>query len=208
MVWFGVVGIHTAGVSVHFREGGGPACAVLIGHSEERGKDGFLHGTVHHNAERMSGPIGVPNPVVIIKGNPLIFMYLIVKRTPVAPVFAHADGTLESAVIRGVKYRLLLLGSAFKRHAAQFFVPKLTACGCHLFYIVGVRFPAEISKGLLRADERYAVAEMNLLLPEAEGDTGVPSLVAFPLRNLPMSQGAGQGGCLLKLHGHIHAGLP
>ena len=105
----GVVGIHPAGITVNFRKGGSPAGAVLVRHPEERGQDGFLHGTVHYHAKRMGGAVGVPNPVVVVEGNAAVFMHLIVKGAPVEAVFAHAYGALEGPVIRGVKDRLLLI---------------------------------------------------------------------------------------------------
>ncbi len=75
----------------------------------------------------MSGPIGVPQPVVGVERVPLIAVHLVVGRAEISSLLADAHWALEAAVERGVEHRLVVFGSSIHLDAAQFLVPQVAA---------------------------------------------------------------------------------
>ena len=94
----GMVGVHTAGVTGHFRECRHPVRPHLLGH-QEIGVDNIgLTFFIDQDTKRMGSTIGIPNPVVGIERMATVFMYLAIKSTIVFTVFAQIHRTFITTV--------------------------------------------------------------------------------------------------------------
>ncbi|GFI68100.1 hypothetical protein IMSAG192_01639 [Muribaculaceae bacterium] len=157
-----MIGIHAARVAVDLRECRHPACTHLVGHAEERSQDSLLAVTVEKYSQRMSRTVGIPYPVVGIKWCTFVVMHLPVESAEIAPVLAHAYGTLECTVVRRIKHRLLILATAFHLYTPERVVPHFAPLGGHILEIEVLYLTGQIECGLLLGYERHAVAQHHI----------------------------------------------
>ena len=118
-----VVAIHAARIAGNLREGRHPARSHLLGHEDEGIEDISFLLLLDQDAQRVCCPVGIPQPVVGIEGATAVFVYLPVESTVIASVFAQADRTFVGAIKRSIKYRTLVLGTAFDSYLPESLVP-------------------------------------------------------------------------------------
>ena len=161
--YYGMVRVHTTSVTGYFRESRHPHIAHLLSHTEIRIDDVFFHLLVDEQTEWVSSTIRIPNPVVGIERYTIVFMNLSVERTEIATILTHADRTLESTIVRRIKYGLFVFCTAFHIDTRQGLVPNVTTDLCQSIDIVVLLFTFQVLLGLLCTDERNTVTEVHLL---------------------------------------------
>ena len=200
-----MVAVHAARVARHLGEGRHPLRTHLLSHAKVRLDDVLLLGGAQQGAQRVGGAVGVPNPVVGVKGVAIVVVYLSVEGAEVAAVLAEADGALHGTVERGVEHGLLVVGATLDTDSREFVVPCLASGLGYGGDAKALLFAVEVGRGLLGTNERDAVAQRNLFRPsgEADGHAGSPSLGAEVGRNLSAPQHATGFGCCVELTGEV-----
>ncbi len=109
----------------------------------------------------MGGAVCVPYPVVGIECVAVVVMYLTVGGAEIASVLAQTYGTFMGPVERCVEYGLVIVVHAVDLYFTESFVPYVSGGIGHGVNVVVRYLATQIFFGLLCADERYAVADVN-----------------------------------------------
>ena len=158
----------------------------------------------------MVGAVGVPDPVVGIEGDSAVVVDFPVIGAEVAAILAEADGAFVGAVEGGVEHLRVVGRAPFDRDFAKGLVPYPASFGGHGVDVITLYFAVEIPAGLLGADQRYAVAEVDLAggCGKLQGGADVASL-RFGAR--PVDRRAGEDarflGSLTELDAEIYRGV-
>src|SRR5690554_5566531 len=111
----------------------------------------------------MSCPVGIPDPVVGIKGG-FILMELAIERAEIATVFADINRPFKATVKRRVEHGFIGFAAAFHPDSAKYLVPLRAASACDSLEIIVFNFSAEILFSLFFADKRHTIPQVNSLL--------------------------------------------
>ena len=95
---YGMIGIHTTGVTCNFREGRHPHITHLFSHAQIRVNHILFRIFVNQEAQGMSCTISIPNPVVRIERFAIILVYFTVERTEITTALTDANWTFEYAI--------------------------------------------------------------------------------------------------------------
>ena len=99
---YGMIGVHTAGISCYLRESRHPHIAHLFRHAKV-GVDHILFCSfIDQETQRMGSTVGIPNPVVGKERFALVFMHFTVERTEVTTAFADTYRTFEDTIKRSI----------------------------------------------------------------------------------------------------------
>ena len=109
----------------------------------------------------MSGAVGIPYPVVGIEWMSFVVVHLAVGCAEIASLLAETYRPLVYTVESGVEYCFVVVIGRLHFYASKSLVPYLSRSRRHRIDIVGFYFASEIALGLLLADERHAIADVD-----------------------------------------------
>ena len=118
---------------------------------------------IYQEAQRMSRPVGIPDPIVGIEGTTAIFMHLSIESTVIVSILTQANRTLVATIEGGVEDCLVILRTALHLDLAQRLVPGAASTLRHDIHVISRDLTLQVLLRLFSTDQRYTIAHANLL---------------------------------------------
>ena len=157
-----MVAIHPMAVSGHFWKSRHPSSVRLFRHPDIRTYHFKFFLWFYQYTQRVSSPVGIPNPIVCIERSSTIFMDFAVKSTVILSVFGNIYHTFVGTIKRGIEYFFLIFRTAFHRNLTQSLVPDFTSGVSDSFHIISSDIPLQILLSLFCTDKRDAITHIQL----------------------------------------------
>ncbi len=173
-----MVRVHPAAIARYLWKGGHPEMLHLFGHPEKGTDNTGLRTGIRQNPKGMRSPVGIPDPVVGIKGYSFILVDLSVKSTVIETIFGNANRPFISPVKGGVKDGFVIVGTPGNFDFPQCLVPSHPAVIQQGFQLKTGELPFEVFPSLFFVDKGDAVPDPDTFTAcrKLKHHTGIPSI--------------------------------